>query len=114
MPTAYHLTPAPWFRAQLPDAPYLPEAFAADGFIHLTHGLEAVLAAGNRYYTADPRPYLLLTVDLARVAAPVRYDDAQRQFPHLYGPLERAAIVAVQRVTRDAAGRFVGVARETS
>jgi uncharacterized protein (DUF952 family) len=110
MNNAYHLTPEAWFRAQPAAAPYLPEAYAADGFVHLTHGLDAVLAAGNRYYTADPRPYLLLTIDLDQLSAEVRYDDHARQFPHVYGPLERAAITRTQRVTRDEAGRFVGVA----
>jgi uncharacterized protein (DUF952 family) len=113
MNTAYHLTPAAWFCAQLDDAPYLPEDYAADGFTHLTHGLDAVLAAGNRYYSADPRPYLLLTVDLDQLSAEVRYDDPARQFPHVYGPLERTALTRVQRVTRDAAGRFVGVVEQT-
>lgn len=109
--TAYHLAPEPWYRAQPSDVAYLPEAFAADGFVHLTHGLDEVLAAGDRYYLADARPYLLLTVELDRLAADtrVRYDDPERRFPHVYGPLDRAAIVRVERVTRDADGRFTGV-----
>jgi uncharacterized protein (DUF952 family) len=110
MNNAYHLTSEAWFCAQPDDALYLPEAYAADGFTHLTHGLDAVLAAGNRYYSADPRPYLLLTIDLDQLSAEVRYDDPARQFPHVYGALERAAITRAQRVTRDGAGRFVGVA----
>src|SRR6476620_2615217 len=113
MNTTYHLTPEAWFRAQSPDSPYLPEAYAADGYVHLTHGLDAVLAAGNRYYTADPRPYLLLTVEPDQLSADVRYDDPARQFPHVYGPLELAAITCVERIERDGAGRFVGVVTET-
>jgi uncharacterized protein (DUF952 family) len=109
MNSAYHLVAEPWFNSQPADRAYLPEAFHADGFVHLTHGLAAVLDAGNRYYTADQRPYLLLTIDLDQLSVPVRYDDPQRQFPHVYGALDRAAIVRVQRVRRDAAGRFVGV-----
>jgi uncharacterized protein (DUF952 family) len=105
---AYHLVAADWFQAQPVDRAYLPEAFAREGFIHLTHGLDAVLAVGNRYYRADPRPYLLLTVDLAAVTAPVRYADSDlhQSFPHLHGPLERAALVAVQGVERGADGTF--------
>jgi uncharacterized protein (DUF952 family) len=114
MNTAYHLTPAAWFRAQPDDAPYLPEAYARDGFVHLTHGIDAVLVAGNRYYSADPRPYLLLTVALDQLSAEVRYDDPARQFPHVYGALERVALTRVQRVERDEAGRFVGVAEHAA
>ena len=109
MHAAYHLVSEPWFRTQLAAAPYLPEAFAEDGFVHLTHGLAEVLAAGNRYCVADPRPYLLLTVDLDYLSAEIRYDDPARQFPHVYGPLERVAITRAQHVERDAAGCFVGV-----
>jgi uncharacterized protein (DUF952 family) len=106
---AYHLVAAEWFCAQAVDRDYLPEAFGQEGFIHLTHGIEQVLAAGNRYYRADPRRYLLLTVDLDAVTAPVRYEptDPERTFPHIYGPLPRRAITAIQEVERDSDGAFL-------
>lgn len=108
-PIAFHLVPEAWYRAQPLDAPYLPEPFAQDGFVHLTHGEQAVLDTGNRYYRTVPGRFLLLTVDLASLAGAVRYDDPARQYPHVYGPLERAAIVAVRVVERDAAGAFVAI-----
>jgi uncharacterized protein (DUF952 family) len=46
---AYHLAPASWYAAGDPAAPYLPEAFAADGFIHCTDGRENVVATANRH-----------------------------------------------------------------
>lgn len=113
MTIAYHLVPQAWFAAQPADCAYLPEAFASEGFIHLTHGIPEVLAAGNRYYTADPRPYLLLTVDLGAVTAEIRYEDAARQFPHIHGPLDRAAIVAIVPVERDKTGAFLAVGTPT-
>ena len=109
---AYHLVPEPWFTAQPGDRSYLPESFDREGFVHLTHGIEPVIAAGNRYYRSDPRPYLVLTVDLASVTAEVRYEDPVRQFPHVYGPIDREAILTVQRVVRDGDGTFLGVAQE--
>jgi uncharacterized protein (DUF952 family) len=108
--TAYHLVPEPWYRAQPADEAYLPEPFAQDGFVHLTHGVEPVLAAGNRYYRADARDYLLLIVDLEQITSDIRYEDPDRQFPHVYGPLDRAAIVAVQQVARADDGTFTGIA----
>lgn len=107
---AYHLVPEDWYRAQPDDAAYLPEAFGQDGFVHLTHGVADVMQAGNRYYRADVRPYLLLTVDLNLITSEVRYDDAARQFPHIYGPLDRAAIVAVREVERAEDGTFLAIA----
>jgi uncharacterized protein (DUF952 family) len=108
MAIAYHLVPDDWYRALPPDRGYLPEPFEADGFVHLTHGLEDVLAVGNLFYRADRRPYLLLTVDLAQITSDVRYDDDSGRYPHVYGPLDRPAIVAIQRVERDPDGSFTG------
>lgn len=106
---AYHLVPEPWFLSQPPDKPYLPEPFDADGFVHLTHGEDEVLAVGNTFYTADSRPYLLLTINLARITAEVRYDDPDRRFPHVYGPLDRRAIVAIRQIERSPSGGFLAI-----
>ena len=90
-------------RPYRPDAPYLPAAFPQDGFIHTTHTAVEVAAAGNRYYTRDPRPYYAVAIDLRRLTSPWRYDGDER-FPHIYGPLNRAAVLAVPPAPR-AAGR---------
>jgi uncharacterized protein (DUF952 family) len=52
---------------------------------------------------------LVLEVDLARVAAPVVYDDDERRFPHIYGPLERHAVRRIHRVERAADGTFIAI-----
>lgn len=114
MHSAYHLVPAPWYHAQPDDRPYLPEPFDADGFVHLTHGLDDVLAVGNMFYRDDARAYLLLTIDLGQVTSEIRYDDDSQRFPHVYGPLDRAAIVAIQPVERDGDGSFTGVTPDTT
>jgi uncharacterized protein (DUF952 family) len=106
---AWHLVAELWFRNQPASVDYVPEAFAADGFVHLTHGASEVIAAGNRYYRSDPRHYLALRIDLRRIASEIRYDDPQRQFPHVYGPIERAAIVDIHPVLRDELGGFVEI-----
>jgi uncharacterized protein (DUF952 family) len=110
MRTAYHLVPESWFRSQPVERGYLPEPFEADGFVHLTHGLEDVLTVGNMFYREDARPYLLLTIDLDRITSDVRYDDDSGRYPHVYGPLDRPSIVEIQRVERDPDGRFTGIA----
>ena len=101
----YHLIPREEYA---PDAPtYVPEAFAREGFIHTTKTLTIVHEVANRYYRADLRPYLLLTVDLDRVTAPWRYDAAGEDYPHLYGPLNREAIVGSRPCPRAADGTFL-------
>jgi uncharacterized protein (DUF952 family) len=110
-----HLVPRPVWDGLAANAPYLPERFDADGFIHTTLGADNLLAVANRYYRADPRPYLALIVDLDRVAAPWRFDQAGPLYPHIYGPIERGAVVEVVPVKRDEAGAFTGIeAREAA
>lgn len=88
-------------------AEYLPAAFAGEGFIHTTRTPALLAEVANRYYRADPRPYLLLTVDLARLTVPWRYDAAGEDYPHLYGPLNRDAVIAIAPMPRAADGTFV-------
>lgn len=104
----YHLVPREEYDPAA--AEYLPAAFAGEGFIHTTKTLGIVHEVANRYYRADPRPYLLLTIDLDRATAPWRYDAAGEEYPHLYGPLNRAAVIGVRPLARAADGAFLRVA----
>ena len=89
---------------------YRPESFAHDGFIHTSVGGEALAAALNRHAGTDERPYVALLIDLDRVRAPweiTRYSGTAALFPHLHGPLNRDAVVAVLELTRRADGAFL-------
>jgi uncharacterized protein (DUF952 family) len=44
----------------------------------------------------------------SQVAAP-EAPPAAPEFPHVYGPIDRAAIIAVRLIRRDADGRFLGI-----
>ena len=107
----YHLVPREEFDPAA--AEYVPAAFAAEGFIHTTKTLAIVHEVANRYYRADPRPYLLLTIDLDRATAPWRYDAAGEDYPHLYGPLNRAAVIGFRALARDEDGTFLNAERGT-
>jgi uncharacterized protein (DUF952 family) len=105
----YHLVPAAVWQVTDPAADYLPEAFPQDAFIHTTHDPAELTGVGNRYYRNDPRPYVVLHIETALVRAPIRIEDPGGHFPHIYGPLNRDAIVAVTDVARDADGTFLSV-----
>lgn len=108
---AWHLVPTAWFAAQPATAEYVPEAFASEGFIHLTFTTADVIDVGNRYYRAVPGDWLALWIDLTRCRAPVEYftTDVRHQFPHLHGPLERDAIVSIHTVQREVDGTFIAI-----
>lgn len=96
----YHLSPAEvWARQQ--DAPtYTPEAYAQDGFIHCTDGLNNLLNVGNMFYTGDVRDFCVLVLKADAITSEIRYEDPEQVFPHIYGPLNTDAVVGFLRVIR--------------
>ena len=98
----YHLMPEEVWAAVPDGADYVPGSIATEGFVHCTDGVAGLRASGDRHYRDDPRPFLVATIDLDRLGDAWRYDDAERRFPHIYGPIPRAAIVRV--VPRTARG----------
>ena len=111
-----HLTPVAVWERQAAAGSYVPEAYEADGFIHCTIGEANLIAVANRYYAGDEREQLVLEIDPARLTAPVRFEDPARIYPHVYGPLNREAVVAIRPVGRDADGAFatIGATRSVS
>jgi len=101
----YHLVPRSEWESADPARPYVPTAFGQDGFVHCTDGAEEVAATANRYYSGVD-DLLVLVLDRSRLTAPVRYEDPARIYPHVYGPIERDAIVEVMGMQRDGNGAW--------
>ncbi len=104
-----HLVPELDWLAHDPALPFLPEAWERDGFIHCTDGDDEMLIVANRFYATDPRPFLLLTVDLERNGSPWRFDDPEHRYPHIYGPIAPAAVLEARPMMRDRKGCFDGI-----
>jgi uncharacterized protein (DUF952 family) len=108
----YHLAPAARWHAWPSDQSYLPAEYAADGFIHCTAGDALMIAVANRFYRATTGEYVLLVIDPARLAAALKWerssDDLAALFPHIYGPIDRAAVQEVRAVRRATDGEFLG------
>ena len=109
MPRTFHLVPEAIWSATDPAKRYEAASLATEGFIHCTDGVAALGETFDRHYAADPRQFLALTLDLAALDVPWRYDVAGSPYPHIYGPIARSAIVTVSRVERGGDGRFVGL-----
>ncbi len=105
----YHMVPKEYYDLQPVDQDYRPEPMVQgkEGFIHCTNGPENVVATAHRYYLKDPRPFYLLVIDLAKVKAPTRYDAPSEIYPHIYGPLNREAILEVRDFERAANLHFL-------
>ena len=103
----YHIVPREIWDA-LGDAPtYAAASLQDEGFIHTTDGVANMVATANRHYHDDPRSYYVLTLDLDRLTSRWQYDDAKRIYPHIYGPINRDAVIAVASIPRAADGTFL-------
>lgn len=109
MRPTFHLAPAATWRDADPGAPYRAASLATEGFIHCTDGEAELLATANRHYADDPRPFVVATVDLDVARSPWSVEDERGIYPHVFGPIDRAAIVEVRHLERDEAGRFVRI-----
>ncbi len=103
----YHLTPKRFYERQIKNAVYLPKTFAQDGFIHCTRRAAEMARVANRFYKRERGPHVYLYIETRKVKAKIQYDDAAKQYPHIYGGLNHDAIAAVKMARRDAAGAFL-------
>lgn len=102
-----HLAPVESWERQRTGPTYVPEAFEQDGFVHTTIGIEALLNVANMFYTADPRPYIALILDLDSITAETRHDDTSGLYPHIYGPINVDAVLGFLVAQRNSDGAFV-------
>jgi uncharacterized protein (DUF952 family) len=75
------------------DASTVGRSFADEGFIHCSFGHQVQGVADLRYRgRAD---VVLLEIDADRLVAPVKVEslDGGEAFPHIYGPLNRDAVI---------------------
>ena len=116
----HHLALASDYAASPSDQPYLPPAYAADGFIHCTQQLTVLAEVATRFYSQVSGDFLVLDIDPRRLTSELRYEPPMPPapvgsplhgvlFPHIYGPLNRNAIVTIRLAQRAPDGRFVQV-----
>ena len=95
------------FEAQPAGKPVIEPSLAVEGFIHLSATAEQVVWVANRWYR-DVVDLVVLVIDENGLTRPVRYDSTpDGVFPHLYGPLDRKAIVAIEPLQRSDQGNWI-------
>jgi uncharacterized protein (DUF952 family) len=78
---------------------------ANEGFIHCSRP-EQVLDVLNRFYSHLP-DLVLLWIDPEVVQAEIRWENVDGEaFPHIYGPLDIDAVIAVGNLDPDEEGIF--------
>ena len=117
----FHLVPADYYYRQPQDTPYLPETFADEGFIHCTAGQEMLVEVANQYFGSFSGDLLALHVNPQQLTSPLKFEppipppgdspaEAYSQpdvlFPHIYGPLNREAIMDCVTLQRDKTGQW--------
>ncbi|MBG0787679.1 MAG: DUF952 domain-containing protein [Anaerolineaceae bacterium] len=103
----YHILPNAEWKAAKKAGDYRPASLESQGFIHFSLAEQVVRVAANFY--SDMSDLLLLTVAVDKLQDKVRYEDLLGEgqvFPHLYGPLNLDAVVAVDEFELDDAGIF--------
>ena len=103
----YHITtPAQWQQfAVLPF--YEAPSLQTEGFIHASKAHQ-VEETANRYYKNEPE-ILLLTIDPSLLVIPLLYEEApnrKEEFPHIYGKLNKDAIVEHKTIARQQNGKY--------
>jgi uncharacterized protein (DUF952 family) len=108
----FHIaTAADWAAAQRSGSyttSTLGRTLAEEGFIHASHA-DQWQGVRTMFYAEVSDPLVLLAIDPDKLTAPVVEevpDGADRAFPHIYGPLNAAAVV--RAIPLDERGEPVG------
>ena len=116
MTSIYHITIHQALEKARESGEYRAESLSSEGFIHFS-GPHQLLGVAEKFY-AGQHELLLLVVEVSLLKAELKYElplhpgvsapasALDEMFPHLYGPLNFDAIVAVHDFEPDANGRF--------
>jgi uncharacterized protein (DUF952 family) len=114
----YHLVALSDWQAE-PDRPYAPASLADEGFVHCSPDEPVTLAVANGFYRDLGGPVVVLLIDEAALTSQVRAEppmpvpppgvDADTLFPHIFGPIDRGAVVGLLDAQRDAAGAYTAL-----
>ncbi|MFE0583440.1 DUF952 domain-containing protein [Streptomyces sp. NPDC058874] len=96
----FHIVPlADWTAA--PGRPYSPPSLDSAGFVHCSADRATALGIAERHYREQPGTLLAVELDEDALTAEVRREgESGDRFPHVFGPLNRDAVVHVWEVVR--------------
>jgi uncharacterized protein (DUF952 family) len=100
-----HLCPRQAWEEAQKQGGYRADSMESEGFIHCSR-LEQILQVANHYYQGLP-DVVLLWIDPLKVKPEIRWEPSGEDiFPHIYGPLNLEAVVAVSELSPEEDGTF--------
>ncbi|MEB3372327.1 cupin domain-containing protein [Saccharopolyspora mangrovi] len=113
-----HLLPLSTFHHDR-DQPISAASLHSQGFVHCSPDVSTTLAVANNLYSHVEEPMVAVELDQAKLSAPVRWEAADPApppgvsgdvlFPHVYGPLDRDAVIGIRYARRDVKGNFLAL-----
>lgn len=94
----YHIVEKESWIEQQESKHYIHPSLETEGFIHCSTASQ-VAGVLERYY-ADAKDLLKLTIDPKKLTHEIKYEFASigEEFPHIFGPINKEAIVFVEDV----------------
>ena len=104
----YHMAPLAMWQAQLDRPVCASPSLVQEGFILCTAEPERLEQVANQFYQESPGSFIIACIAVERLDVELRWERADGHlFPHIYGPLNRSAVVSVLPFPRSADHRFV-------
>jgi uncharacterized protein (DUF952 family) len=102
-----HIARRAEWEVEQTDGFYSPANFEREGFIHASLP-EQILGSAQKHYRGQ-RDLVLLGIDSRRVQAKIRFENlvgGSQQFPHIYGKLNRDAVIGATPFEANDEGEF--------
>jgi len=105
MSRIYHIVSRAAWEQSAPGS-YRADSLASEGFIHCSNA-DQVAWVANAFYR-DQADLVVLVIEPAKLSSAVRHEDVGggQRFPHVYGPIDRVAVVDVRPLQRGADGAW--------
>ena len=107
MAMIYHLVPVSDWEAARDLEDYAAESLEAEGFIHCSKDHSQAVEVANRLFSGR-EDLLVLELDTERLVSPIKHEAARSGtvYPHIYGPINTAAVVGVLGLITGDDGQF--------
>ncbi|MEM7537576.1 MAG: DUF952 domain-containing protein [Chloroflexota bacterium] len=103
----YHMVAKKVWEAEVDKPLYEHESLETEGFIHFTGDPQLLVSVANNFYRDERGEVVIVCVDSTRLTAELQWDLVGfLYFPHLYGPLNKDAVVGVVPFPREVDGVY--------